>query len=55
MDELLKCPFCGGEIKIRLLLDEYYWECSNGSCCIMADINFKTEQEAIDHAKRRAE
>lgn len=55
MTELLRCPYCGSEVRIRLLLDKYYWECSNDSCSITPDIDFDTEQEAIDHANRRAE
>lgn len=55
MSELKKCPFCGGEAKIR---GEKYWQpnvrrnviCTN---CFANSGWFKTDEEAIEAWNRR--
>lgn len=56
-DELLPCPFCGGEAHT---FHNYLWhvKCdgTNGRYyCVMAFGAFATEKEAIDAWNRRAE
>ncbi len=53
MDELLKCPYCGGEIKVYQT-NKYRWYCTNTECNIESMNHFETEQQAIAHANRRA-
>lgn len=51
MNALKRCPFCGGEAKLRKvkITDEFYVECCNGSCSTLPTTwHFETEEEAID-------
>lgn len=57
MEELEKCPFCGGEANIRYIAvmeAPYYPECTNKHC-IAGDTNigFKTEKEAAEAWNKR--
>ena len=35
MTELRKCPFCGGEAKVTLILGHYTVACTNCMACIL--------------------
>ena len=57
MEELKKCPFCGGEAHVRYIAvmeSPYYPECMDEHC-IAGDtgIGFKSEKEAIKAWNRR--
>lgn len=55
MEELKKCPFCGGEAKIYKLFDyisKYRVECTY---CDMYTSAYATKEEAIEAWNRRVE
>lgn len=55
MEELKKCPFCGGEAKIYKLFDyvsKYRVECMN---CDMCSPNQNKSEEAMKAWNRRVE
>lgn len=60
MEELKKCPFCGGEAEVSFYksTESWYVECalSKGSCAtIPCTYPYSTKEEAIEAWNRRAE
>ena len=55
-NELLPCPFCGGELKIDWSMSSQYWAyCPNDKCCFYETLIYDSVSELVEACNTRAE